>query len=462
MDGLKVGVNGKGRLTVPVWLLVAVDVFLVNAGFFLTFWVRYLSDIPRYNLLAFYALAPWITVSAVVIFVSIGLYSVKRYTLKSMLRLLAVGVVLQAVATMAGAFWIRQFAFPRSVLALAPGFQLMLLVLWRGLVLQLERRFHGVKQMLIVGYREDAGRLLPKVLALPTGWFSVAAVVPPEKAPEAAAWGRTDAVLLTEKVAPEDKREIMVRCFEEGRDVFVVPGLYEMLVKKGLYAQLQDTPVLEVPEIVISPVKLFFKRAMDVVVSLFALLVSMPLFAVIAVLIKTTSPGPVFYLQERIGCQGREFKIYKFRSMVDKAEEDSGPVMARAKDQRITGVGRILRAARLDELPQFVNILKGDMSLVGPRPERRNFVAEFLLEIPEYRYRYLVKPGLTGLAQVRSRYSTTARDKLSYDLNYIINYSLLLDFKIMLETIPTLFSREVSAGFAMEQEAAAGQEKGKT
>lgn len=445
MDELRFSANGKTKMTVPVWLLVVMDAVLVNVGFYLTFLVRYGFKIPEYNLIAFYALVPWISVSSVAVFVSMGLYTVKRYTLRNVLRLLAVGVILQGVATMAGAFWVRQFAFPRSVLLLAPVFQLILLAVWRGLVLQLDKRFHGVKKLLIVGYDEDAERMLPKILALPTGWFSVVAVVSPEKVTETVLDG-VEAVLLTEKVHSDDKREIMARCFEDGREAFVIPGLYEMLVKKARYAQLQDTPVLEVPEILISPVKLFFKRVVDITVSLQALIITFPLFVVIAALIKLTSPGPVFYLQKRVGYQGREFNVYKFRSMVDNAEEKSGPMLAVADDSRITAVGRIIRVARMDELPQLLNILRGDMSLVGPRPERRTFVEEFLREIPEYRYRYLVKPGLTGLAQVRSRYSTTAKDKLSYDLNYIINYSLLLDFKIMLETIPTVFSRESAVG----------------
>ncbi|MCL4462924.1 MAG: sugar transferase [Firmicutes bacterium] len=437
----------KSKVSFPIWIVMLVDVTLVNAGFALAFVLRFGLHIPAENFRAFVGLLPFISLLAVLIFAGVGLYSVRRHSYSQVSRLIAVGVGLTFMATMAMAFWERQLAFPRSVFLVAPLFQLVALNLWRSLTLRLERRWHGKKRLLIVGTDQDVKRLLPKVLSLPTGWVDVACIYPPEATAEIFhALPGVDAVLLTEKVAPEIRREILVGCFELGREVFVVPDLYEVLLKKSSAARIGDTPIIEVPEILVPPVSMFVKHSLDFLFAFFGLVVSLLVFSIIGILIKLTSKGAVFYSQERVGRDGRIFKLFKFRTMVADAEKLSGPMLATENDPRITPLGGILRRTRLDELPQLLNILRGEMSLVGPRPERPEFVRQFLEEVPEYRYRYLVKPGLTGLAQVRAKYSTTVHDKLRYDLNYIVNYSFLLDLKILLETVPTVFSGEAAAG----------------
>ncbi|HWP99906.1 MAG TPA: TIGR03013 family XrtA/PEP-CTERM system glycosyltransferase [Vicinamibacterales bacterium] len=186
------------------------------------------------------------------------------------------------------------------------------------------------------------------------------------------------------------------------------------------------------------------KRAMDVVVAAIGLVLSLPLMAVIAVAITLTSPGPVLFRQARVGRGGRVFTLYKFRSMREDAEAGTGAVWAREDDERVTPVGRILRRMRLDELPQFWNVLRGDMSLVGPRPERPEFVKELTRRIPFYGQRHTVKPGLTGWAQVRYRYGSSVDDaleKLQYDLFYIKNLSLALDLFILFKTVQIVVLR---------------------
>jgi exopolysaccharide biosynthesis polyprenyl glycosylphosphotransferase len=372
---------------------------------------------------------------------------VKRHAYSHVARLIVIGVAMTFIMTMAMAFWQRQFAFPRSVFVVAPLFQIAALTLWRSLTLRLERRWHGKKKLLIVGNDEDTKRLLPKVLSLPTGWVDLTCIHPPGAMSEIiSSLSVVDAVLLTEKVDHDVKREIIIRCFELGREVLVIPDLYDVLLKKSSSNKIGDTPIMEVPEILLPPVPVFLKHTFDFIFALTGLVLSLPVFLLIAVIIRITSPGPVFYTQERIGKSGKVFSVIKFRSMIHNAELLCGPVLAAESDSRITSVGRVLRTTRLDELPQLLNVVRGEMSLVGPRPERPEFVRKFVAEIPEYRYRYLVRPGLTGLAQVRSSYSTTVHDKLRYDLSYLVNYSLLMDLKIVLETIPTVFSSEAAQG----------------
>jgi sugar transferase (PEP-CTERM system associated) len=189
---------------------------------------------------------------------------------------------------------------------------------------------------------------------------------------------------------------------------------------------------------------LFLKRVADVVLSAVGLLLLSPVMAIVAALVKLTSPGPALYHQERVGLNGRTFTVHKFRTMRSDAEKGTGPVWATANDSRVTTVGRFLRRTRLDEIPQLWNVLRGDMSFVGPRPERPTFVEQLSAQIPFYPQRHVVKPGVTGWAQVRYTYGASVEDaieKLQYDLYYIKNMSLALDLVIVLETIKTVVLR---------------------
>jgi exopolysaccharide biosynthesis polyprenyl glycosylphosphotransferase len=196
------------------------------------------------------------------------------------------------------------------------------------------------------------------------------------------------------------------------------------------------------PEIM-SPWMRAVKRSSDVGIALVVSIISLPLMLVIGALVKLTSPGPVIFSQERVGLKGHIFIMHKFRSMWENAEQLSGPVWARPDDPRVTPLGRFLRRFRLDELPQFWNVLKGDMSIVGPRPERKHFVDLLGEELAYYRRRLAVRPGLTGWAQVRGSYDNSLEDvrsKLKDDLYYIENGSLRLDLIILLLTIKVLIS----------------------
>ena len=190
---------------------------------------------------------------------------------------------------------------------------------------------------------------------------------------------------------------------------------------------------------------------MDLFFSIIGLIITLPFFAVIAIMIKLTDPGPIFYKQDRLTIGGKIFQIYKFRTMIKDAEKDTGPQLAQKEDDRILPVGRFLRRFRLDELPQIFNILKGDMSLVGPRPERPELAKEIEREIPEFSYRLKVKAGLTGYAQIYGKYNTTSYDKLKLDLTYIRNYSVWLDLKLILMTPKIMMLKESSEGVSSEK-----------
>ena len=221
-------------------------------------------------------------------------------------------------------------------------------------------------------------------------------------------------------------------------------------MRSSVDLNLFDSPLLLSRNTGLAIEQMFCKRLMDVVFSLLGLVISAPFFLLIAISIKLTDRGPVFYKQTRLTKDGKTFEIYKFRTMIQNAEKYSGAVLASEHDPRILLVGRLLRATRLDELPQIFNILKGEMSIVGPRPERPELAAEIEKEIPEFSYRLKVKAGLTGYAQVYGKYNTTSYDKLKLDLTYIRNYSIFLDLKLIFMTPKIMLLKESTEGVKNE------------
>jgi|GEM_PF-198569 len=253
---------------------------------------------------------------------------------------------------------------------------------------------------------------------------------------------RPDQVFVCSALSPEAKAEVVYACVARDRNVFLVPGLYEIMLAQARLDQVDDVPVFTVGRLAIPEEAKFVKRATDILISLATLVAAAPLFALVATAVRLDSPGPVFYRQKRLTLQGKPFYLYKFRTMVADAERESGPVLASENDPRVTRVGRFLRATRIDELPQLLNVLKGNMSIVGPRPERPSFVDELMKETPEYVYRMNIKSGITGLAQIAGRYSTSPENKLKYDLLYTKSYSPARDLAILLQTVKVILMKD--------------------
>lgn len=255
-----------------------------------------------------------------------------------------------------------------------------------------------------------------------------------------------DVICLMETVPFDIRNMFMEAGLRMNKDFYVVPMMYEMNFARVKLAYLDDVMVFHLCPAQMGAMNAFLKRTMDIAVSFVGLAVAFVPMCIIALLIKLTSPGPVFYKQLRLTKGKKEFYIYKFRSMVQDAEKKTGPALATKDDPRITKVGYWLRKLRLDELPQLINILKGDMSVVGPRPERPFFVEQYEKEIPNYDKRFMVRAGLTALSHVYGRYSTDIIDRTHYDLLYVQNYSLMLDIRIMLLTSRTMFLSDAAEG----------------
>ena len=255
-----------------------------------------------------------------------------------------------------------------------------------------------------------------------------------------------------------ERNELLKYCYGENVRVYVMPKIPDVLLMGANQLHLVDTPVLMVREYAMTFTERFLKRLIDVVCALLLTIITSPIMLLTAIAIKLQDGGPVLYKQVRCTAGMKEFQILKFRSMRVDAEADGVARLSTVNDDRVTAIGRVIRCVRIDELPQLFNILKGDMSFIGPRPERPEIIRQYLEEMPEFLYRSRVKAGLAGYAQVYGKYNTTPYDKLKLDLTYIENYSLWLDLKLMLLTLKILLQPERTEGVADGQTTAATEE----
>ena len=258
-----------------------------------------------------------------------------------------------------------------------------------------------------------------------------------------------DSVLLND-VPAQLRNDILKYCYSNEIRIYATPKLSDIIMSGAEEINLFDTPLRLIRGTGLTLEQRFVKRAMDILLCSIAMIVAAPIMLVVAIAIKLEDGGPVFFTQKRATIDGKTFDILKFRSMIVDAEK-YGAIPATDRDPRITKVGNVIRATRIDELPQILNILKGEMSIVGPRPERVEHVEKYSKEVPEFSYRLKVKGGLTGYAQIYGKYNTSAYDKLRLDLMYIENYSLLLDIKLILMTLQIMLRKESTEGFKQEE-----------
>ena len=257
-------------------------------------------------------------------------------------------------------------------------------------------------------------------------------------------------VILWE-VPTAERNDLLKECYARMLRVYILPKITDVLIKGADEMHLFDTPLFVVREYAMRVEQRLLKRLIDLVCAVLLIVITSPVMLVTAIAIKLCDKGPVLYSQVRCTINRREFRILKFRSMRVDAEEDGVARLAQKSDARITPVGRIIRPVRIDELPQLFNILKGDMSFIGPRPERPEIIDAYLKEMPEFAYRLRVRAGLAGYAQVYGKYNTTPYDKLKLDLTYIENYSVWLDLRLMLLTLKILFTPDATEGVSEDQ-----------
>ncbi len=331
--------------------------------------------------------------------------------------------------------------------------QVVLSVIWVNFSDRVYKKVFPPREMLLVHGARSTTDILNKFASRPEKYKITSCIDIAEgrgKVMEQISSGAYGAVVLWD-IPTEERNHLLKYCYGISMRVYVMPKIPDVLMRGAVQLHLFDTPIYMTREYALTFEQRFWKRTIDVVCAALMLVITLPITLITAIAIKLYDHGPVFYVQTRCTLGQREFGIIKFRSMRVDAEKDGVARLSSKGDSRITPIGRFIRAVRIDELPQLINILKGDMSFIGPRPERPQIMAQYMEEMPEFVYRTRVKAGLAGYAQVYGKYNTTPYDKLKLDLTYIQNYSVWLDLKLMLLTLKILIQPESTEGVDQNQ-----------
>lgn len=436
-----------------MWIILSViiDALLINVGIISSFLIRFGGVLPQANFDAYQTM--WMAITAIML---LALYGSGAYLWKkdgedihiTILKAITSGMLVVVVVTYVNRTIVT--AFPTSVFVIAWFFNILLLSGWRVFVRELTM---PIKRILIVGHGNEGIAVAEEIQkSLKSGYELIGFVGETQNENILGQYSdllqiikehQIDEVIITIPPINNQKLwDIVLSCEDERVRFKTVPDIYESVIGKLETIRIETIPLIDVTIQPISGWNRSLKRIIDITVSLLTLFILFPFLIIIAILIKIDSSGSIIFSQERVGKDKHLFKIYKFRTMRTDAEKNTGPVLALKDDERITKLGRFLRHTRIDEIPQCFNVLLGQMSLVGPRPERLFFVEQFNAAIPGYAKRFKVRPGITGLAQVNADYDISPKNKLKYDLLYIKNYSLILDFKLMLKTLLVIFGRK--------------------
>lgn len=422
-----------------------IDLIIIYASILLTFYILRSTLVAFIdNYYAFLSISPFIGISYLIISHILELDRPKDFSFFGVAYTVTLTVFILLCTTMAISFLAREFAYPRSILILSSVIQIIFLSIWHLFSNKVYYKVNSEKSILIVGYSKTK-ELAYKMLVDNGMWSNIKYISTPEDPKLYEYIDTCEITFITDDVNEIKKQEIVKYCVERKKSLLYEPSNSEILLFNGTIRKADDVLLLDVKHLGIQPGSEAIKRGFDMLLGIIGAIVFIIPIAITYLCLKIGG-GSAFFVQERVTRDGRIFKIYKFRTMIENAESKSGPMLAQDSDKRITKLGNILRTTRLDEMPQIFNILKGDMSIVGPRPERPFFVEQYKKEIPEYDLRHRVKAGLTGLAQIQGKYNSTAKEKLKYDLLYINGYSLLLDIKLVIQTLNILLRKSSTEG----------------
>ena len=423
-------------------IIIAADVFIILGSYILLYLIKFNGQLPYYNFVPFINAIPLIIIAAIIYLDLYKVVAFYRCPISHIAKSITTAITMLALTTTTITYMLQGFSFPRTVLIITPLVQIILLVSFHTVLLYLSKKFAVKKNIMIIHHNkvDKEDRILNKLKDF-IGKDKIQKLyilssedtrIIDRKLNE------MDEVFLCNELPAQFKEEIIESCLGKKQIIYIVPEAFEILLANSRIIQFDDTPGFVVDRLGLTSEQKFFKRMFDICLSVLGLLVLSPLLLVTAIAVKITSPGPVIFKQQRVTQNNKVFEVYKFRTMSVDAEEGCGPILAEENDTRVTPVGRFLRRSRIDELPQLFNVIKGDMSIVGPRPERPFFVSQFLIDIPEYNSRFVAKAGITGYAQLFGNYDTSPEDKLRYDIMYLTNYSLYVDIKLILKTFSVI------------------------
>jgi len=447
------------------FILMLGDIVAINAGFLFSYWLRFNSGLLTVvhgvpHVTQYMKILPVLTIIFIFLMRSEKLYSVRaRLSILDEFFLLVRADTLGLFICMAATFIYREYSFSRGILLISWVVLLLSIGSWRFIVNRIRftarRRRGKTRNLLLVGDGPMVNRLIRHISDDPHWDYNIKGVMRIKANDLGVSEGvpvlgtltdftnavdskKIEEVILTEAEIPRTEViNIMMECEKRMVEFRLVADLLGMMTSQVDMRTIDGVPLLGLKESpLVEGYNRFLKRTIDIAFSALGLILLSPVYLMIAVLVKVSSPGPAFYLQKRVGEDGRRFAIIKFRTMVENAEKGVGRVWAQKDDPRRTKIGGFLRSFNLDELPQLFNVLKGEMSLVGPRPERPHFVGKFKENIPRYMARHKIRSGMTGWAQVNGlRGNTSIEERTKYDIYYIENWSILFDLKVLFMSI---------------------------
>jgi len=458
------------ELLFPV-LLITADFVTILISFLLSYWFRFYSPltslfpvtkgVPELSLYIHSSF--FVGMVFLLSFATAGAYRSHRpHLFTDQIFLIFKSISLGLLVVLAFSFFYRSTTFSRLTLVIMWLTCLILIYLERALISRIENSLNqrgiGVKRALVVALPQTAQNLYRRLSSKPQLGYNIIGLVSPEgseergedylgslkELPQIISRQSAEVVLMSLPLHYHRQMlETALRCDDLNVEFQIAPDMLELMTMKARLVSLDGTPFISLGKTPLEGWNRILKRGFDLVFSILGLVILSPLLLLLALMVKTDSRGPALYKQERIGRDGRRFTMLKFRSMQADAENQTGPVWALPEDQRRTRVGRFLRKFSLDELPQLWNVFQGEMSLVGPRPERPHFVDKLKEDVPRYFIRHKVKSGLTGWAQVNGlRGNTSIEERTQYDLYYVENWSLALDLKIIFLTLKNVLRQE--------------------
>ncbi|GGH32227.1 sugar transferase [Paenibacillus segetis] len=428
------------------------DCLFIYVSYLLAYNIKFKGMVPAQQWDSFFYYGPWLGLLTAITYYFFNLYDFagRQKPMKWLSNLMLAHLIF-VVELIVLHYWLKTFTLPRSVVIIAFIIQIALTFTLRLLLFFVQTKGIGKKRaLLVVNGHASSVKTLEKLRDQGGIWFDIQRVLlvsnDHHQELSVTSWDGIDILVLGHEIPAVVKTGLIRSAGQRNIEVLMIPDFYELYLMKAELQQIDDLMVYSMMPPELTLWERFAKRGIDLVISILLLIITSPVLLLMLIVIPATSSGKALFVQERVGLHEKIFKVLKFRSMVDNAEKSTGPILASATDSRITRLGKFIRATRIDELPQLLNVIRGDMSLVGPRPEREFFVAQFKEELPHYTYRLMVKPGVTGLAQVMANYTTSPSDKLRYDMMYIKNYSPLLDLKILFQTILVVLQRDQSKG----------------
>lgn len=421
--------------------------FILFGSYYVSLHLDLFKGYDSRNYEAFCNTIPWLMIAAIFVFFFVGLFSTVNKSKSENIAIISITVTSLSVLYMALAFMLRGFALPRSIIVMAFLIQLVSFIAVKLLFLRLIRVLKGKRKIMVLAPMKDKEWLVTKILTSRVYKERLTYYVDPKIQTNYLKYvDRVEKIYLSDAVDNDIKDKVITHCISMDKSLYMIPKTFEIAIFNSSLIQVSDIPMFRIESLYLSKERMILKRMFDLALALPMLLILAPIMLLVAFAIFITEGRPILYKQERVTLNNKRFMLYKFRSMRTDAEKSTGAIWAMENDPRATPLGRFLRKFWLDELPQLFNVIKGDMSLVGPRPERPFFIDQFSKDIPDFQYRLSVKAGVTGLAQVLGKYATTPENKIKFDLLYIKNSSLLFDVKILFETLKKIIMGTLKRG----------------